>query len=325
MAISISYSKASSYLKCPKQHYLSYILRLTPKKPIRPLYFGSDLHKLLELRANPKELKKARKEIAETFYDMPAKFQSELGDNYVQDLFNIFEDYCRLYAESPLPTKTELAFELPIGKIKGEEVIFTGKIDELYKRRRKTTGKKFIRLGEHKSFSQQPDMNTLVMNTQIYLYAKAVHILEGILPEKVTWDYIKSTPAKHPIWLESSKRFSLANSKDVTSYSFERACAERGVDDPKVLAHADRYAPNLSNFFFKCELELIPGMVDEMWESFMYTCKQIVLYGEKNKIKNVTRDCKWCSYRDICYAEFTGGDVDYVIAKDFKEKEKRNG
>ena len=46
----ISYSRVQSYLGCPYSHYLRYVRRLSKKKPERPLYFGTDFHKLLELR-----------------------------------------------------------------------------------------------------------------------------------------------------------------------------------------------------------------------------------------------------------------------------------
>ena len=35
--------------------------------------------------------------------------------------------------------------------------------------------------------------------------------------------------------------------------------------------------------------------------------------GEKNKTKNLTKECAWCEYRDICMAELSGGDREYVI------------
>ena len=69
------------------------------------------------------------------------------------------------------------------------------------------------------------------------------------------------------------------------------------------------------------ELDIDPAMVDLIWEGYIYTAKQIIRYGETNKVHNITRDCSWCTYHDICYAEMTGGDVEYVIGKDFVEKE----
>lgn len=295
--------------------------RLEKKKPERPLYFGTDFHKLLELRNDPAALKEAKQSIKDTFYELPPSYQTDLGDSYVQDLFTIFKDYRQVYRDVRQPQVTEMEFEFEVGKVKDEPIVFVGKIDELYLL--KHQGVKFIIVGEHKTFSNKPSMDFLVMNPQKCLYAKAAYFLTGILPDKVKWDYIKSVPASEPIWLDKTKRFSEAASTKITPMSWRRACKERNILDPDILAKGDRYASNISEFFFQVELDIDPAMVETIWDGFMYTAKQIVRFGESNKTKNVTRDCSWCPYRDICYSEMTGGDTEYIIARDFEDKSEK--
>ena len=95
----------------------------------------------------------------------------------------------------------------------------------------------------------------------------------------------------------------------------------------EVLTYCEEIASNCSevfhqfnNFFFRYPLDLPPRMVDDVYDGFVYTAKMIAKYGSKNKVKNLTRDCSWCSYRDICYAEMTGGDVEYTIEKNYTTK-----
>ena len=301
-------------------HWLRYEDNLRKIKPERPLYFGTDFHKLLELRNNKKELLKAKEEIKDNFYSLPASSQIDLGDSYIEDLFSIFKDYRAVYKNSPQPQITEKEFEFEVGEVKGEPIVFVGKIDELYFG--ENQGTKTITVGEHKTFSNKPNMDTLVMNPQKCLYAKAVYFLEGSLPDKVKWDYIRSTPAAQPIWLEKSKRFSSASSTKITPMSWKRACKERGISDPEILDKGKQYECNIPEFFFQLELDVDPAMVDVIWSGFMYTAKQIAVFGKKNKTHNVTRDCAWCEYHDICYSEMTGGDTEYIIARDFERKEK---
>lgn len=315
----ISYSRESCYLHCPYQHWLRYVRRLEKKRPERPLYFGTDFHRLLELRNDPDLLKKAKEDIKDAYYAMPASWQADLGENYVEDLFTIFADYKKVYKGARQPKVTEKPFELEVGAYRGEPIVFVGKIDELYLL--KHNGIKQITVGEHKTFSNKPNMDVLIMNTQKCLYAKAVQYLKGILPERVKWDYIRSVPADQPIWLEKSGRFSEAASRKITPMSWKRACKEHNILDPEVLNKGERYADNISEFFFQVELDIDPAMVDLIWEGYLYTAKQIIRYGETNKVRNVTRDCSWCPYHDICYTEMTGGDVEYVIGKDFVQKE----
>lgn len=307
-------------MHCPYQHWLRYVAGLKKKKPDRPLYFGTDFHKLLELRNDPKALKDAKEKIKDTYYEMPASWQGDLGDTYIEDLFTIFKDYRRLYDGVRQPQITEHDFKLDVGDCKGEPIVFVGKIDELYLLKRK--GVKSITVGEHKTFTNKPNMDILVMNTQKCLYAKAVQFLRGILPDRVKWDYIKSVPASEPIWLEKTKRFSEASSTKITPLSWERACKSRGITDPDILEKGRRYQGNISEFFFQVELGIDPKMVDVIWDGFIYTAKQIIRFGEKNQTRNVTRDCSWCTYHDICYTEMTGGDVQYVIDRDFERRSK---
>lgn len=318
----ISYSRQSSYLRCPYLHYLRYVEGLESNKPARPLYFGSDFHKLLEVRKDPIMVKKEWKKIRDKFYDMPGNWQSELGENYPYDVKTIFQDYQQMWKETPLPKITEKPFELNVGYYKNEDIIFVGVIDELYKYIDKN-GKKSIEIGEHKTFSKPPDMNTLVMNTQKSLYCKAAQMIWGILPRAVRWDYIKSIPAKSPIWLEKSGRFSNAKSQEITPASWRRACREKGITDPAVLQQGDMYTGNENNFFFRVQQDVYPQMVESVFEGFVYTCKDIVRRGLENKTKNMTRDCSWCTYRNICMAEMSGGNREYVVEKEFTTREQR--
>lgn len=305
-------------MRCPYQHHLQYVQRLEKKKPERSLYFGTDFHKLLELRNDPKQLKEAKKGIEQSFYEMPASWQGDLGDNYIDTLFQIFTDYQELYKDQRQPQQTERSFEITVGDCKGEPIVFVGVIDELYLLKRR--GEKSITVGEHKTFSSKPSMNILVMNPQKCLYAKAVQFLFGMLPSKVKWDYIKSTAANSPVWLEKSGRFSSASSTTITPMSWRRACASKGITDPKILQEGDKFLSNISNFFFQVELDIDPEMVDAVWEDYLYTAKQIIKQGSKNTAHNITWQCSSCSYRDICYAEMTGGDVQYIVDRDYQTR-----
>lgn len=319
--MNISYSRVSSYLTCPYKHYLGYIEKLVPKKPAKPLQFGTDFHKLLENRIHPEELPKVMQDIGEAYYDMPANWQSELGDDYVMNLSTIFQDYQELYHDTPLPTKTEEEFNILMGKAHDEEVVFKGIIDELYLYKSRSTGKKTIKVADHKTFTRRPDSMYLVMNTQMSLYCKACEFLYGQLPEKVIWDYISSTPADEPVWIEKTKKFSSAKTQKVTSFSYKRACQKQGIEpDPTLI---DQYDSNIPNFFFRVELDVIPKMVNSIWDGFVYSAKEIALRGHKNQSKHISSmHCNFCAYRDICYTELTGGDVSYIMGKDFIRKEE---
>lgn len=314
----ISYSREALYLRCPHAHYLSYVEKLMPKKPARPLYFGNDFHKLLELRSDKEARKEAIKEIKGAYEELPKEYQTILGETYVDDLKQIFTDYQKIYKEEPLPDKTEQAFEIKVGRYKGDPVYFVGKIDGLYLRDR-------LIVEEHKTFSRKPDPSFLVMNTQKCLYAKAVEEMAGVLPDGIMWDYIKSTPAKEPAYLEKSQKLSMAKSEQITPYSWERACKRYGITSEAVISQGkNHYAGNVQNFFFRYTLDVIPEMVEKVWNDFVYIAKEICQNGGKNQTMNITRDCSWCSFQPICYAMLTGADAEHIKKKDFCHKTAAN-
>lgn len=314
--MNLSYSRFSTYLGCPYSHYLAYEEGWVQKKTPRPLYFGRDFHKLLEYRIESSgDILAVKKEITDAYYDASPATQSDLGETYVEDLFSIFDDYCQVWNGTPLPDETEIEFNIKIGKYKGEDIIFKGFIDELYK-----DDDGYI-IGEHKTFSRMPQKDFLVMNTQKSLYAKAVQKLYGKLPKTILWDYTCSKPAEYPVWLEKSGRFSQASSQKITPFSFRRACAEKGITDEEILKQADNYSQNIPNYFFRTEMDYIPEMVEDVWDGFMYTVKDIVKNGKKNRTKNISQNCSWCSFRDICHAELTGGNVEAILEHDFEKKE----
>lgn len=309
--ITFSYSRISSFMSCPYKHWLRYVKCIKPKKIVRPLTFGGDFHKLLQVRSDPNQVKAILEEIKDNFYHLPPDQQSELGENYLEDIQTIFSDYNQVWGADELPEKTEEEFNIELFRYKKELVLFNGVIDELY-----SDGT----IGEHKTFTYAPDISELVMNQQVCLYAKARQLMSGKLPNQVLWDYIRSRPADKPVWLAKSKRFSAAQSSKITPQSWLRACEELGIVDPHILNQAERYRQNIPNNFFRHRLDIVPPMVDAVWEGFVYMVKDILKRGDKNKIKCVNSQCKFCDFRPICNAEFSGADVDYIIEKDFVER-----
>lgn len=313
--ITVSYSKVSTYRGCPQAHAWKYGMRLNPKKVSRPLSFGSDFHKLLEHRGDAEKLAQAKQDIQDKYDNLTARQQEDLGDEYVAELFQVFEDYQQRWSKAELPDVTEHEFYLPLGKYRGEEVVFHGIIDELYFD--KETGDVVAVIGEHKTFSKMPEMSILAMNQQVCLYAKAVEQEFGVMPTRVRWDYIKSSAAKEPIWLEKSQRFSEAANSNITPYSWLRACKKRRIEDKAVLSKAKLYEPNLDNFFFRCEMDIYPEMVEAIYKDFKTTVKEMLAKGGNNTTKHVCKDCSWCDYQPLCYGQFTGADLDYIITKDY--------
>jgi CRISPR/Cas system-associated exonuclease Cas4 (RecB family) len=328
MRRTVSYSRISTYRDCPQQYHYSYVERITPKKPSAPMFFGKDLHSLLEARS--KVLMGDTSTNADTMFDniskqykdLPAVFQEMIGQDYLFNLRSILEDYCQVYDETDskkIITGVEQKFELPLPVVvKGDRWYINGVIDQ-----REETEEGQTILMDHKTFSRMPDAILMAMNTQACLYAKASQMLDGFLPKKMVWDYIKSTPAEYPVWLEKSQRFSTAASQKITPFSYMRALKSQGLErDRELVKYKNTYYMNIENYFKRVSFDIVPGMVESVWRDFIASAKDLAVNGEKNKVKNVSWKCSFCSFKDLCYTEFTGGDVEYTKERDFEKKKE---
>ncbi len=321
--MNISYSRVASWMTCPYQHYLRYEIGVKKNQKAPPLYFGSDFHKLLETRKDANACGKAMEAITDKYYALPADAQNRLGADYLENLFRIFSEYSSVYKDEPLPTETEVDFSFKMFEASGEPYYFMGKIDEVYKRKDKETGERYIKVGEHKTFSRRPTLESLALNMQKFLYAKACVFLYGMFPRVVIWDYISSKPAPCPVWVMPGK-FSAAARNTATPYSFRLACFDRGITDPEILSQADEYKDNISKYFFRITQAYNTDTVEKVWHGFEYQAMMIADFGKYNTTKNLGRNCAFCEYKDICFAELTGGNVEYTISKDYKVFQRRD-
>lgn len=314
----ISYSRVQAYRDCPYKHFLAYVKNLEKIQPARALYFGSDFHKLLAVRHEPDKIPAVMAEIKDGFYSAPPSEQDKYGDNYIEDIEQIFSDYCYLYpSDGASIINTEIEFEFPLVVAAGNTGTFKGFTDELLKM---PDGK--IWIGEHKTFTRAPDPLNLQVNVQKCIYKMAVQEQLEIDAVGVRWDYIKSTPASEPVWLEKSQRFSSAASQQITPMSYLRACRKHLINTEllEVQEQAQTYQNNVENFFFRKAQKYIPEMVDKIWKDFKKTAREIISVGEKNRVKYVGMQCSWCDYRPICYAQLTGVPFLEVVDKDYRKK-----
>lgn len=53
-----------------------------------------------------------------------------------------------------------------------------------------------------------------------------------------------------------------------------------------------------------------PSVITVVWKDFVETVEDIV--KNKSSAKNLGKNCEWCSFKDLCQTELTGGDVEYV-------------
>lgn len=311
----VSYSRISTFQGCSYEHKLRYIDGLYPIRVEKPLYKGSAIHELLEQRAkhliNPEEMtwQQYLKDVLSPKYDLLADSDKELIGDFINDAEKIMKQYDWVYEnETVIYKETEKWIERILFNAKDEPLIFVGKVDAIVE----LNGKQYLL--EHKTFSStKMSLGDAWINFQASVYAYVLNKYYGYHIEGVLWDLIKSEPYSDPNILKNGSYGKQPGTVTLMSFSSNPG--------PEVL---DQVKDNHYNFLTRFITPLVPNAVDVFWKQLVKISR--MMYFQKDKIiavKNLTRDCSWCSYKDICQAELTGGDVEYIKTLLFSRKEEK--
>jgi hypothetical protein len=187
-------------------------------------------------------------------------------------------------------------------------VTWEGKIDGFAK-----TPNKLKWLVEHKSFNQMPNEDARWRNIQSTTYHRAVDILGWFNLDGSLWDYIWSKPPTKPQILKkggvSQKQIKTLPTKIL---QWQKQNKIKDIGDLLYKASLSR-----SDWFQRIFTRKNKRVIDMVWEDFEASIKEIVERSEKDKIRTIDRHCSWCSYESICRAELYGGDVDFIIEREY--------
>lgn len=292
-----SISQIRCYRACKQKWAYRYKEKLQSKKPARPLYMGSTIHKLLEVRAKGGNWKEClQNEIIPEFWKMPDTYKAELGYDFEDACYKIMDQYDWVYRNEKL-NYLETEFKIDY-KIYGKRHLI-GYVDAIVE----FNGEQFI--VEHKTFkdAKMPYENTW-LNSQTAVYIKALNSM-GYNIKGVIWDMIKSVPPKAPKVLKNGNLGKQYGTQTLHSFYWDGWSKE---NIPKEIY--DQVKDNYSNFLDRYIVYMPEKIVDNIFKDFKSTMYDI--RHNDNCSKNLSRDCSWCQFSDLCKTELTGGDVESV-------------
>ena len=290
-----SISQISCFRGCKQEWNYKYKDRLQLRAPQRPLYMGSTIHKLLEIRANGGDWKKhLLEEVQPEFERMPETYQANLGEDFIECLDKIMRQYEWAYQNEELKY---LATEIKIDcKIKGNKR-FIGVGDAIVEYR----GEQYIM--EHKTFkTTKMALEQTWLNQQTCLYIRVLN-QQGWNIKGVIWDMIKTSCYKPPRVLKNGQFGKQYGEQTILSF------LDAGITEipENVLEEVQN---NHLNFLDRYITPIQQSVIESVWEDFVETVNDIS--RNKSKAKNLGRDCEWCAFKDLCQTELTGGDVEYI-------------
>lgn len=173
----ISFSRFSTYRRCPQQYKLQYVDRLpVPAGP--ELHFGAAVHDALNRMYDPRQLQRpALEEVIEAFVRSWQGRQEEVAEEKRQLYFERGVELLRRHyqrhgaeGEGPRTAATELSFSIPLG----EKDRLTGRIDRV-----DVLGEKQLEVIDYKTGARMPTQVVVDRDVQLAIYRLAA---KGMYP-----------------------------------------------------------------------------------------------------------------------------------------------
>lgn len=302
-------------------HHYRYYQRLRKIKPPTPLFVGTGVHEIIEaqvVRGNWKaEMDRFRKDFNKLFREE----REELGD-LPSEIEGIMTGYFEKYQGDGLlyvPRHMNRVAEIPVKVDLDSRTRFIGYIDKFPK---DSEGRSWVM--DHKTCKSIPDEETRYADLQLLVYVWLLPQLGYAKPDGVIWDYIRK---KAPAVPELLKNGVLSKAQKIdTTYEVYMASVDRLLG-PEARPDYEEFASTLKSkeekFYRRIYLPTPgKGMVDNVVKDLLSTTEEIREAGPRSTVRNMTRDCKMCSYYNLCQAEVRGLDSDYIRKTEYTVKEK---
>jgi len=312
--INVSQSKVKTWRRCRRAYHNKFVLGLQKKLRKRPFMFGGIVHEICEADLEREDWQEVLEKI-ELDNKKLFKREIEMYGEIISDIRFIMTDYFDYWDGHPNAFKPikhngrrsehEFRIELEDG------LWFTGKIDTVGRAK----GMRWV--VEHKTFSRMPSEDDRWKSVQAAVYFRALEEIGFDTIDGVLWDYISSKPPSVPGELTSTGKLS---QKKIDSVPSKVAwwLKENGYKRKDYAKLIEDTEANRSNRFIRLFSPVKPQVVQMIWDDFCDTAREIADQHGKKKDMNIERHCSWCDYRELCKAEMTGADVDWLINRDFQ-------
>lgn len=294
-----SQSEIKAWRRCQKSHEYKHIQELSRKTSPVALLRGTTLHAMLEANIKGEDWKPALQVYRETYDEL----WGEERENYPspEELESIYTRYQQYYANDGLDYGGRAEVVITAEK---DGIGFKGIIDALPD---DSEGRRW--LSDHKTHKVLPDEHTRFSDIQTVLYYWACRE-SGMKVDGILWDYLRTKPPSVPEVLKSGGLSKRANI-DTDYETYLKAINDNGLNPDDYRDILEKVKGN--TFFKRIKLPNPPNdLINSVVDDFFATAREIEEHGDKPRVRNLTRDCKSCSYYQLCSAEVRGLDSSFI-------------
>lgn len=327
---SVGQSKVRTWRNCRQAYHYKYEMQLIPVRTKRPFAFGRLAHLVIE-----NEAQEVDDPVATTIAGVGLEDQKmftaekEMYGEILEDVGTIMDDYLAYWREAGegvdalqfvgLKDETgEMRFaEHEFAMDISDEIIFKGQIDGFGR-----TPNKLKWLVENKTFDNLPGEDERWRNLQSVVYIKAAVEL-GLMKsiDGVCWNYIRSKPPTIPQALKDGSRLSTREIVTLPRVLL-RVLKEHNLKLEDHLPQMEKAEQSRREYFQRIFTPISREVHDNIWSGFLDSAREMLQYHGQRKDKNIGRHCGWCDYERLCRTEFTGGDIDFVIEREYEKEEQ---
>lgn len=303
-----SHSKVKTWRRCHKSYDYKYTQGLVRRTSPSALLRGVVYHEMLDNRVMGKDPMEPLVEYEKTYRKLWTEEQGEYPSP--DELRSLYHRYCKKWENDGLDYRGRSEIEVVV-EYRGLK--FKGILDKMPIDRE---GRVWIM--DHKTHKVIPDEETRFSDLQTVLYHWAMEC-NGEKADGVLWDYIRTKPPAIPEVLKSGGLSQRANI-DTDYDTYMQAILDNGLDPSD---YGDILSRVKDKVFFKRVFLPHPSkdMVQSVVEDFFATAREIE--NSTCTARNMSRDCKSCSYYQLCQAEVRGLDGDFIKKQMFTTREEK--
>ncbi len=306
-----SQSSVKLFRRCKKAYDYKQNQGLVRKVAPHQLARGVIIHSLIDAQAMGKPWEPILAEYAKQYGDL----WDEEAEGYSSpdEIKDLFLRYLKHWEREPLNygDRSEIEVRVPYKDGLG----FKGIIDKIPETE---DGRRWIM--DHKTHKILPDEATRYADIQTVLYFWGAVETGLVDPQNggVLWDYIRTKAPAVPELLKSGKGLSRRANMDTDYETYMAAILKHGLDPEDYSDELQRAKKGV--FFQRIKLPS-PNrdMVNTVVEEFFDTAREM---RDCTKFtRNMTRDCKSCTYFQVCQAELRGLDTSFIKKSLYQIKE----
>lgn len=319
----ISHSKAKLARRCLKSYQYKYQMKLAKRVKSRPLIVGTLVHSCLESYFREGHYLPVIREWRQKEFSRMFKEEQALHSDIIPLVKQLVRGYIKTWKSRGLKMLwVEKEFEVEIAP----GIILVGKIDG---RARCDKGREW--LVEHKTCKKMPGEEVRIFDTQAITYAEVLPSLGEKPVIGVLWDYVRTKLPAKPELLKSGG-LSTRKNIDTTPEVYLREIKKHGLDPVGYTDILQDLETKRESFYREIRLPLSKNMGEEVMNDLIATSEDLrekESNPESHWPRNLGKDCSWCDYRTLCYAELRGDDTEYLLKHDYivrkKDGDKKEG